>query len=147
MSEKDQQAQEIVKKYATYAAGAGLIPVPTLDMAAIAGVELKMLSELAKVYGVAFENDRVRPIVAALIGGYAAANLGTGAGGSLLKAVPVFGQVLGTLAVPTFAAGLTWAIGRVFIQHFASGGTFLDFNPESVRDYFRSQKPAAAAKA
>jgi len=144
MSEKDQLATEIVKKYSTYAAGAGLIPVPTLDMAAIAGVEIKMLADLAKVYGVPFENDRVRPIVAALIGGYAASNLGTGAGGSLLKAVPVFGQVLGTLAVPTFAAGLTFAIGKVFITHFASGGTFLDFDPAKVREFFKTQKASAA---
>lgn len=144
MSEKDQQAQEVVKKYSTYAAGAGLIPIPTLDMAAIAGVELKMLQELSKVYGVAFENDRVRPIVAALIGGYVSANLGTGAGGSLLKAVPIFGTVLGTLAVPAFAAGLTFAIGKVFIQHFASGGTFLDFDPAKVRDFFKTQKTSAA---
>jgi uncharacterized protein (DUF697 family) len=144
MSDKDQLAQEIVKKYATYAAGAGLIPIPTLDMATIAGVELKMLHELSKVYGVEFKNDRVRPIVAALIGGYASTNLGTGAGGSLLKAVPIFGQVLGTLAVPAFAAGLTWAIGRVFIQHFASGGTFLDFDPAKVRDFYKTQKASAA---
>lgn len=144
MSDKDQQAQEVVKKYATYAAGAGLIPIPTLDMAAIAGVELKMLSDLAKVYDVPFENDRVRPILAAVMGGYVASNLGTGAGGSLLKSVPVFGTVLGTLAVPTFAAGLTFAIGKVFTQHFASGGTFLDFNPEKVREYFKTHKTSAA---
>jgi uncharacterized protein (DUF697 family) len=144
MSDKDLQAQEVVKKYATYAAGAGLIPIPTLDMAAIAGVELKMLADLAKVYDVPFENDRVRPILAAVMGGYVASNLGTGAGGSLLKAVPIFGTVLGTLAVPTFAAGLTFAIGKVFTQHFASGGTFLDFNPEKVREYFKGQKTSAA---
>ena len=28
------------------------------------------------------------------------------------------------------------SVGRVFIQHFASGGTFLDFDPESVRKHF-----------
>jgi lipoate-protein ligase A len=33
----------------------------------------------------------------------------------------------------------TYAIGRVFIQHFESGGTFLDFNPEKVREYFKEQ--------
>jgi len=144
MSEHDQQAQEIVKKYSTYAAGAGLIPIPTLDMAAIAAVELKMLADLAKVYSVPFENDRVRPIVASIIGAYVASNLGAGAGGSLLKGIPVFGQVLGTLAVPVFASGMTFAIGKVFIQHFASGGTFLDFNPEKVREFFKTQKTAAA---
>ena len=63
----------------------------------------------------------------------------------MLKSVPLFGQVLGVLAVPAFGAGLTWAVGRIFMQHFASGGTFLDFDPEKVRAFFKSGKAAAAA--
>ena len=71
MSEKDLRAEEVIKRYAAYSAGAGLIPVPMLDMAAIGAVQLKMLKDLSAVYEVTFENDRVRPIVAAVIGGYA----------------------------------------------------------------------------
>jgi uncharacterized protein (DUF697 family) len=138
MNEMDSRAQEIIKSYSIYAAGAGLIPIPVADMAAIAGVEIKMLAELAKVYDVPFEKDRVRTILAAVIGGYTAANLGYGAGGSLLKGVPLIGTALGVLAVPAFAAGLTFAVGKIFTQHFASGGTFLDFDPETVRQHFQS---------
>lgn len=145
MTEKDLRAEEVIKRFAAYSAGAGLIPIPTLDMAAIAGVQIKMLADLSKVYDVPFENDRVRPIVAALIGGYAASKIGYGIGGSLLKSIPLFGQVFGVLSVPAFGAGLTWAIGRIFMQHFASGGTFLDFDPDKVRAYFKSGKTAAAA--
>ena len=145
MSEKDLRAEEVIKRYAAYSAGAGLIPVPVLDMAAIGAVQLKMLQDISAVYDVPFENDRVRPIVAAIIGGYAASKLGTGIGGSMLKSVPLFGQVFGVLAVPAFGAGLSWAIGRVFMQHFASGGTFLDFDPDKVRAFFKGGKTAAAA--
>jgi uncharacterized protein (DUF697 family) len=144
MSDKDLLANEIVKRYAVYAAGAGLIPIPALDMAAIGGVELKMVADLAKVYDVPFENDRVRPIVAAVIGGYGSTKIGAGIGGSMLKSVPVVGQVLGVLSVPAFGTAMTWAIGRVFIQHFASGGTFLDFDPEKVRTFFKGPRAAAA---
>ena len=38
--------------------------------------------------------------------------------------------------MPVFSGAATWAIGKVFIQHFASGGTFLDFDPKKVKDYF-----------
>jgi uncharacterized protein (DUF697 family) len=137
MSAKEVSAQEVIKRYSTYAAGAGLIPIPAADMAAVAAIEFKMLGELAKIYDVPFENDRVRPILASVIGGYAAANLGYGAGGSLLKSIPLIGTAMGVLAVPTFAAGLTYAVGKVFTQHFASGGTFLDFDPDKVRTYFK----------
>jgi signal transduction histidine kinase len=30
-------------------------------------------------------------------------------------------------------------VGRVFTQHFASGGTFLDFDPAEVREHFRQE--------
>ena len=30
----------------------------------------------------------------------------------------------------------TYAAGRVFHQHFASGGTFLTFDPDKVREYY-----------
>jgi uncharacterized protein (DUF697 family) len=144
MSDKEMLANEVIKKYAAYSAGAGLIPIPTLDIAAITGVQLKMVADLAKIYDVPFENDRVRPILASLIGGYVATKVGYGIGGSLLKTVPLFGQVFGVLSVPAFGAGMAWAVGRVFVQHFASGGTFLDFDPDKVRAYFKSGKTAAA---
>jgi len=27
-------------------------------------------------------------------------------------------------------------VGKVFMQHFASGGTFLNFNPDEVKEYY-----------
>lgn len=145
MSDKDVAAQQIVKTYALYAAGAGLIPVPVVDFAAITALELKMLRDLGNLYGVEFQQDRVRPIVASLIGGYASTKLGYGIGGSALKSIPFVGQAMGLLSMPAFGSGLTYGIGKIFIQHFASGGTFLDFDPEKVRTFF-SKKPAADAK-
>jgi hypothetical protein len=35
--------------------------------------------------------------------------------------VPVAGQLLQAVTVPLFAAGLTYGIGKIFTQHFASG--------------------------
>lgn len=139
MSDKDQLATEISKKYALYAAGAGLIPIPVVDWAAITGIQLKMLADLGSLYGVPFEADRVRPIVSALLGGWASERLGYGIGGSMLKSVPVIGTALGVLSVPAFGAAITYAVAKVFIQHFASGGTFLDFDPDKVRTYFQSE--------
>jgi uncharacterized protein (DUF697 family) len=145
MSDKDLLATEITKKYALYSAGAGLIPIPFVDWAAITGVQVKMLADLGALYGVPFEADRVRPVVSALLGGYASQKLGYGIGGSLLKSIPVIGTALGVLSVPAFAGAITFAVGKVFIQHFASGGTFLDFDPDKVRAYFQSEVAKARA--
>jgi uncharacterized protein (DUF697 family) len=62
-----------------------------------------------------------------------------GAAGSLLKAVPVVGQLAGAPAMVLFCGASTWALGKVFIQHFESGGTFLNFDPASVQEYYRAQ--------
>ena len=40
--------------------------------------------------------------------------------------------------MPVLAGAATYAVGKVFIQHFESGGTFLNFNPESVRGYYEA---------
>lgn len=38
-----------------------------------------------------------------------------------------------------FSAASAWALGRVFIQHFESGGTFADFSLDEGRELFHLQ--------
>jgi uncharacterized protein (DUF697 family) len=141
---KEAVAEEIVHSYLGWSAGAGFIPIPLVDVAAIATVELKMLDSLAKLYDVPFKRDAAKSIIGALAGGF-----GTGAlaplAASLVKIIPIVGPLAGALTEPAVAAAATYALGRVFIQHFESGGTFLDFNPEAVRDHYRREFNAAKA--
>jgi uncharacterized protein (DUF697 family) len=58
----------------------------------------------------------------------------------LLKAVPVLGTIAGGFVMPALSAGATFAIGKAFIQHFASGGTLLDFNPPDYREFIKAQR-------
>lgn len=135
MIEKQQQARETVKRYMWFSAGAGLIPIQFLDGLAVSGLQLKMLAEISKIYGVLFEQNLGKAAIAALPGfviPHAAAF------GALAMAAPVL-AVAGAPLAAAFAAAYSWALGNVFIQHFESGGTFLSFNPEQVREYFRSQ--------
>jgi uncharacterized protein (DUF697 family) len=62
-----------------------------------------------------------------------------GAVGSLLKVIPVVGALAGAPAMALFCGAYTWALGNVFIQHFESGGTFLNFNPDEVKEHFKAQ--------
>ena len=59
---------------------------------------------------------------------------------SVLKAVPIVGTIVAGFVIPVLSAGATYAIGKAFIQHFASGGTLLDFNPPDYRDFVKAQK-------
>jgi uncharacterized protein (DUF697 family) len=131
-------AHEVVKKHVAYAAVVGLVPLPVVNAAGVAGIEIKLLYDLAKLYDVPFRQDRVKSIVSSLIGGVLSTELGIGTAG-LVKGWAVVGGALAFIAVPTFASAVTYAVGRVFIQHFESGGTFLNFDPEKVKAHFKAQ--------
>ena len=59
---------------------------------------------------------------------------------SVLKAIPVIGTIAGGFVMPALSAGATYAIGKAFIQHFATGGTLLDFNPPDYRQFIKAQR-------
>ncbi len=131
------KAQKLTKRYALWSMGGGLIPVAGLDIAAIIGVQIKMLAELSKVYGIEFKENRAKSIVTALIGSLGIIPIGTGILFSAMKLLPVVGQLAATVALPVSAGAITYATGKVFTAHFASGGTLLDFNPEKMKEAYR----------
>jgi hypothetical protein len=38
-----------------------------------------------------------------------------------------------------FCGASTYAVGKIFVRHFESGGTFLNFNPEQVKEAFQKE--------
>jgi uncharacterized protein (DUF697 family) len=140
-------ALAIVKVNAAWAAGAGLIPAPLVDFAAITGVNIKMTHELATYYGLAFRAELAASAIGALVAGASAPWLAYGAVGSLVKMIPGVGTTIGWATGPVVAAAVTYAVGRVFVLHFGSGGTFLDFDPKKFRDHFNQQLEAGRKQA
>lgn len=139
MSEKEQIALKTVKHYMWWSMGAGLIPVPVMDLAAVAAVQLKMLAEISRIYNIPFEKSRVKAAIGSLIGCLVPGAVSYGAFGSLCKTLPIVGTLAGTTTMVAISGASAWALGKVFIQHFESGGTFLDFDPEKVKEYFKAQ--------
>ena len=125
----------IVRKWTYAAAGAGLIPIPIADLAAIAAVQLKLVADLSAHYGVPFYRNQGKAALGALTGTMVSRQISPFVG-SALKAIPVIGQ-FGGIAASTLSAGsATYAVGRVFDMHFASGGTLLDFDASKVKSVF-----------
>jgi uncharacterized protein (DUF697 family) len=112
-------------------------------MAAVGGVQIHMLRRLSEIYGVPFSENRGKAVLASVAGAIIPASTATTTAmgvGSLIKGLPGFGSAIGALTMPVVSAGATWVIGKVFIQHFASGGTLLDFNPPDYREFIKAQK-------
>ena len=63
-----------------------------------------------------------------------------------MKSIPFVGTIAGALLVPSLASAATIALGRVFTQHFETGGTLLDLNAEKLRAHFKSEFEAVKLK-
>ena len=129
------QLSKTIKNHVWTSMGIGLIPVPLVDFVGLIGVQISMLRKLAKAYDVPFSQDRVKNVVTSLIGGFLPTTMSIPLA-SLMKGIPFVGQTAGALAMPAVAGATTYAIAKVFTQHFASGGTFLNFNPDAVKEYY-----------
>jgi uncharacterized protein (DUF697 family) len=121
------KANRIIRFRTLMASGLGFIPIPLLDAAAILSVQLWMLRDISKVYGIPFKKNVARSIIGTLV-----SNIGTV---SILKLIPGI-NLLGGGAVAMSAGASTYALGKVFTQHFDQGGTLLSFNPVKSRAYF-----------
>jgi uncharacterized protein (DUF697 family) len=152
VSEQEQLALKTVKRYMLYSAGGALIPIPFVDIAAVLGTQVKMIAELSKIYGIPFQKSSVQAVAGSLLGYILPEALSEGLFGSLLKTLPGVGSLVGIPTFALFVGGYAWALGKVFIMHFESGGTLLDFDPKAMKDHFRAhfeqgQKMAAETKA
>ena len=131
------QAMSTVRNYAMGSMAVGLIPLPLVDIAALTGVQLKMLHKLAGLYEIEFSKELVKSLVGALLGGVIPVTAATSLA-SMIKIVPVVGQASGAISMVAMGSAGTYAVGSVFIEHFESGGTFLTFEPEKVKEKFKT---------
>lgn len=147
--ERDEAASKLVDRFSLWSGAAGLIPVPLVDIVAVGGVQLEMLRRLSEIYSVPFSENRGKSLIASLAGSVIPASTATTTMvgvSSALKAVPGVGTVISAFTMPAFSACATYVIGKVFIQHFASGGTLLDFNPPDYREFIKAQKEKWASR-
>jgi len=124
---KTPEALRLVKRYMLGSLAVGVVPMPVLDMAVLTGVQLKMLHGLAALYDVPFSSRSGRSVIASLVGG--------GIPITLTSVLPV-GQLIRTAGMSVFAGASTYAIGRVFMQDFESGGEFLTLKPEKIKRFY-----------
>lgn len=128
---KSDQAAAIVRKHMLGSAAAGLVPIPGLNAGIVAGLQLRMLSKLAELYEVDFNEQRANAIIGTLAG-VSVASTATG----FLRLIPGVGTALFGLAAISLLPASTYALGQLFIKHFESGGTFLTFDESRAQSEY-----------
>lgn len=135
---REGRIEKIAKNHILASMGVGLIPMPVVDVVALMGVQLDMIKKIAAEYGIAFKKDMGKSIITSLMGGFLPVTLGCTIS-SVIKCIPIIGQTTGAVTMPVISGASTYAIYKVFVQHFESGGTFLDLDPTKVKTYFSEQ--------
>ena len=125
---KEAQADKIIRTHVLWSMGAGLMPVPLFDIAAVTAVQMDMLKQLASVFEVDYTSSTGKAFVSGLTGGTVAR-----IGASLVKAVPGIGTVIGGISMPLLSGASTYAVAQVAVSHFGSDGGLLDADLESVK--------------
>src|SRR5690625_837188 len=126
---RNKTALRLVEHHTLYASGAGLIPIPIIDFAALSAMQVRLVNEVGRLYKVAdLEPGRIKSITHALLKNMGVTALAAGGIGSLAKIVPFMGTLLGNLTMPVLAGALTYATGSTFIRHFNDGGTLANFD-------------------
>jgi uncharacterized protein (DUF697 family) len=128
---------KLVRNHMIAAFGAGLVPIPVADLAAMTAVQINLVRKIASCFEVPFSRNAVKSIIGALLGGAVVPAYGAPLLASLAKAIPVAGGIIGLAAMPTISAAMTYAVGHVFIQHFESGGTLLTFDTKKAGELFK----------
>lgn len=125
-------ADKIVRSHVIWSMGAGLIPVPLFDLAAVTAIQIDLLKQLADLYDADFSQSQGKAFVTALTGSTFAK-----IGSSLIKAIPGVGTVLGGLSMSALSGASTYAVGQVIISHLETSNDFLDVDMDAARTAYQ----------
>ena len=132
--DKNKQANETIKKHVLWSMGAGLVPLPLIDVAAVTAVQIDMIRDLCKLYEVEFSESVTKSILASLAGSTLAK-----IGASMLKAIPGVGTILGGVSMSVMSGATTYAVGQVFTSHLETSGDLAKFDINTAKQAFERE--------
>lgn len=137
-----ESAAELISTACGWSAGAGLLPIPVVDLLALGAVQAQLCNDIANLYGQTFSKEAAKSIVSVLWGTLVPGVLGSG-----LKSIPGLGYLLGSVTFGAFAAGSTYAVGKVMVRHFENGGNVNSFDASKVgnelkKEFAQASKPS-----
>jgi uncharacterized protein (DUF697 family) len=140
MEKKEETIQEkdvesIVKRHVYWAVGAGLIPIPLVDIAAVTAIQLDMLKQVCSFYKMDYSEEQGKSWIVALASSTLSSVVAR-LGASAVKTIPVVGTLIGAASMSVISGASTYALGTVVSKHFESGGTLESFNKEKIKAFY-----------
>ncbi|NJC27834.1 DUF697 domain-containing protein [Neolewinella antarctica] len=132
-NDKNRHAETIIRNHVLWSMGASyIIPLPIADVFAVSALQLDMIRQLTRVYDIDFAETQGKAIVSSLT----TSTMARAGARSLIKLVPGIGTIIGGITTAAVNGASTYALGEVFKQHFAHGGTFLDFDTDRLKKLY-----------
>lgn len=140
-------ANGMIKSACAWAAATSLIPLSGADIATLAAVQANLVINISALYGEKVEKYAVSGVIATLLGTLLPAYAANYALTAAAKVIPLpgLGSLLSFPAVAGSNAAATYAVGKVFVNHYEKGGTFASFNPEAAKDSLMTEFAAKKA--
>lgn len=140
-------ADPVIMGHAMAAAGSDLVPIPVAGAVAVTTVQARLLNQLGKLYGIAWDRRAYMELSAAL-GAGTLARIASGMGlRQLAKFVPVYGQTAGAAASAAASFAVTYALGKAAAYYLhrrrfgaADQTGILDVYQEALRNAFRMER-------
>ena len=111
------QAIAIVERHANYSAVGGFIPLPIVNVVAIAAAIMRMVRELNRLYGERVKHDHAYGIALGLMGGLVPTGLAKLATSATASFVPGY-NLVGLAVSSVTASAYAHSVGRMLIDHF-----------------------------
>ena len=134
------EADRVVRKHVLYSMGAGLVPVPLIDIAAVTAVQIDMLRQLAVLYGADYDATKGKAFASALAGGTFAR-----IGASVVKSIPGVGTIVGGMSMVVLSGSSTYAVGKVARGVVVLSGSSTYAVGKVARGVFESGRDLASA--
>lgn len=133
------QAELIIRKYSLLAMGAGLIPIPVVDVVATGGLEVMLIAELAGLYQFKVPEKLVFLKLLISAAGSILPVYFSIKTYSLLRTLPWIGHTLFAGLISIASGATMYAVGRIFQEHYESGGTFLSLDNVYLKRFFEEK--------
>ncbi len=131
----DEEASACVTRFSLIAGGAGILPIPLMDLPIIAGVQVKMAASLGRIYGIELERGRLRRVMGMIAGGVLLRSIGRQAA----KLIPWVGWAFSGAV----AFGGTYGLGRALAAYYRGG---MRADPEELRRIYRAELEKARVR-
>ncbi len=130
----ENEAQRLIRSYVIAATGTGFLRNSVISTSGIFIIQMMLIKDLCRLFGVSFNKDLVRATVNSVLGSVMTRGIT-----SALTAIPGFSGSVKGLSGAGIAGVYVATIGEFYKVHFQQGGTLDDVTLGKIGRYFREE--------